>query len=94
MVRGTGSVTETVIQGIFPWCFTPGLYVAKPDYVESLAALSGGAPRSPWTWQPLATIGNAVIAHDVEPHLGKITAPTQVTCGRHDMPRACALPSA
>ena len=28
---------------------------------------------------------NAVIAHDVEPHLGKITAPTQITFGRHDM---------
>lgn len=28
---------------------------------------------------------NAVIAHDVEPHLGKITAPTQITFGRCDM---------
>ena len=26
-----------------------------------------------------------MIAHDVEPHLSKITAPTQVTCGRYDM---------
>jgi pimeloyl-ACP methyl ester carboxylesterase len=25
MVRGSGSVTETLIQGIFPWCFTPEL---------------------------------------------------------------------
>jgi pimeloyl-ACP methyl ester carboxylesterase len=28
---------------------------------------------------------NAVIAHDVELHLSKITAPAQVTCGRYDM---------
>jgi 2-hydroxy-6-oxonona-2,4-dienedioate hydrolase len=28
---------------------------------------------------------NAVIAHDVESHLGKITAPTQITFGRYDM---------
>jgi pimeloyl-ACP methyl ester carboxylesterase len=28
---------------------------------------------------------NAVIAHDVEPHLGKITAPTQITFGRYDI---------
>jgi hypothetical protein len=28
--------TEMVIQGIFPWCFTPELYAARPDYIESL----------------------------------------------------------
>lgn len=28
---------------------------------------------------------DAVIAHDVEPQLGKITAPTQITFGRYDM---------
>jgi pimeloyl-ACP methyl ester carboxylesterase len=28
---------------------------------------------------------HAVIAHDVEPHLGKITAPTQITFGRYDI---------
>ena len=27
----------------------------------------------------------AVLDHDVEPHLGKIKAPTQVTLGQHDM---------
>jgi 3-oxoadipate enol-lactonase len=83
MVRGTGSVTETVIQGIFPWCFTPGLYVAKPDYVESLAAFVRGRPAQPV--DAFMRQSNAVIAHDVEPHLGKSTAPTQVTSGRYDM---------
>jgi pimeloyl-ACP methyl ester carboxylesterase len=28
---------------------------------------------------------NAVIAHDVEAHLGQIKAPTQITFGRHDV---------
>jgi pimeloyl-ACP methyl ester carboxylesterase len=28
---------------------------------------------------------NAVIAHDVEAQLSRITAPTQITFGRHDM---------
>jgi pimeloyl-ACP methyl ester carboxylesterase len=28
---------------------------------------------------------DAVLAHDVESHLGKITAPTQITFGRLDM---------
>lgn len=31
---------------------------------------------------------NAVIAHDVESQLGKITAPTEITFGRHD--QACS----
>jgi pimeloyl-ACP methyl ester carboxylesterase len=38
--------------------------------------------------QPVAAFvqqSNAVIAHDVEAQLGRITAPTQITCGRHDM---------
>jgi 3-oxoadipate enol-lactonase len=83
MVRGLGSVTETVIQGIFPWCFTPDLYVAKPEYVESLAAFVRGRPAQPA--DAFMRQSNAVIAHDVEPHLGKITAPTQVTYGRYDM---------
>src|SRR6516164_202773 len=31
------SVTEMVIQAIFPWCLTPELYDSRPDYVDSLA---------------------------------------------------------
>jgi 3-oxoadipate enol-lactonase len=83
MVRGSGSVTETLIRGIFPWCFTPELYVAQPDYVESLVAFVRGRPAQPV--DAFVRQSNAVIAHDVEAHLGKITAPTQVTCGRYDM---------
>ena len=82
-VGGSGSVTETVIQGIFPWCFTPELYVVQPDYIESLAAFVRGRPAQPV--DAFMRQSNAVIAHDVEPHLGKITAPTQVTYGRYDM---------
>ncbi|MFN2432262.1 MAG: alpha/beta fold hydrolase, partial [Gemmatimonadota bacterium] len=44
MARGLGSVTEMVILGIFPWCFTPELYVAKPDYIQSLAAFVWARP--------------------------------------------------
>jgi 3-oxoadipate enol-lactonase len=29
IAKGLGSVTEMIIQGIFPWCFTPELYAAK-----------------------------------------------------------------
>src|SRR5262245_33468329 len=83
IAKGLGSVTEMVVQGIFPWCFTPELYVAKPDYIESLAAFVRGRPT-----QPLDAFlhqSNAVIGHDAESQLGKISAPTQITFGRHDI---------
>src|SRR5579883_2491534 len=32
IAKGLGSVTEMVIAGIFPWCFTPELYAAQPEY--------------------------------------------------------------
>ena len=83
MAKGLGSVTEMVILGIFPWCFTPELYAAKPDYIQSLAAFVRGRPAQPL--DAFMRQSHAVIAHDVEPHLGKITAPTQITFGRYDM---------
>ena len=76
--KALGSVTEMVILGIFPWCFTPELYAAKPDYIQSLAAFVRGRPAQPV--DAFMRQSNAVISHDVEPHLGKITAPTQITC--------------
>jgi pimeloyl-ACP methyl ester carboxylesterase len=83
MAKALGSVPEMVIQGIFPWCFTPELYAAKPDYIESLAGFVRSRPA-----QPLKSFiqhSNAVIAHDVESQLRRITAPTQITFGRHDL---------
>ena len=82
MARGLNSVPEMVIQGIFPWCFTPEMYAQKPDYVKSLSDFVRGRPQ-----QPLAAFiqeSDAVINHDVLAQLGKIAAPTQITFGRHD----------
>jgi 3-oxoadipate enol-lactonase len=81
--KALGSVPEVVIQSIFPWCFTPELFAAKPDYIQSLADFVRGRPA-----QALAAFlqqSNAVIAHDVEARLGRITAPTLITFGRHDL---------
>ena len=83
MAAALGSVSETVIRGIFPWCLTPELYAAKPDYIESLAAFVRSRPAQPV--DAFVRQSDAVIAHDVEPHLGKIAAPTQITFGRYDM---------
>jgi pimeloyl-ACP methyl ester carboxylesterase len=81
MARSLG-VTEMVVQGIFPWCFSPGLYASKPDYIDSLAAFVRSRPE-----QSVADFlqqSNAVISHDVEAQLSRITAPTQITFGDQD----------
>ncbi len=81
--KALDSVPEMVILSIFPWCLTPELYVAKPEYIQSLAGFVRSRPA-----QPLAAFlqeSNAVIAHDVDAQLSRITAPTLITFGRHDM---------
>jgi pimeloyl-ACP methyl ester carboxylesterase len=83
MAKGLGSVTEMVIQGIFPWCFTPELYAQKPEYIQALSDFVRGRPKQPI--DAFIRQSDAVIAHDAEAQLGKIRAPTQITFGRHDM---------
>jgi len=83
MAKALGSVPEMVIQGIFPWCFTPELYAEKPDYIKALADFVRGRPAQPL--DAFIRESNAVIAHDAQAQLGKIRAPTQITFGRHDM---------
>ena len=82
IAKGLGNVTEMVIQGIFPYCFTPELYAAKPDYIDQLAAFVRSRPQQPF--DAFIRQSNAVIAHDALAQLGRIKAPTQITFGRHD----------
>lgn len=82
LLKGTGSVPEMIINGIFPWCFTPELYVNKPDYIEALAAFVRSRPPQPA--EAFKRQAEAVMAHDIEAELSKIKAPTQITFGRHD----------
>jgi len=83
IAKGLGSVTEMVIQGIFPWCFTPELYAAKPDYIDQLAAFVRSRPQQPF--EAFIRQSNAVIAHDALAQLGNIRTPAQITFGRHDL---------
>jgi len=82
IAKGLGSVTEMIIQGIFPWCFTPELYAAKPDYIDQLAAFVRGRPKQ--SFDAFISQSSAVIAHDALAQLARIKAPTQITFGRHD----------
>lgn len=83
MANGLGSVPEMVIRGIFPWCYTPELYAARPDYIQALSDFVKSRPVQPL--DAFMRQSNAVIAHDAEAQLGKIEAPTQITFGQHDM---------
>jgi pimeloyl-ACP methyl ester carboxylesterase len=80
--KAHNNVTEMVIQSIFPWCFTPDLYATRFDYIQSLAAFARSRPAM--SVDSFIQQSNAVIAHDVEAQLARITAPTQITFGRHD----------
>ncbi|HEU5040068.1 MAG TPA: alpha/beta hydrolase, partial [Gemmatimonadales bacterium] len=82
MARASGSVTDMIVLGIFPWCFTPELYAARPDYIQSLGDFVRSRPAQPL--EAFLRQSNAVLAHDVESQLGRITAPTQITFGRRD----------
>jgi pimeloyl-ACP methyl ester carboxylesterase len=83
LAKGLGSVTEMVILGIFPWCFTPELYAAKPEYVDALAEFVRGRPMP--DVEAFLRQSEAVLGHDASAQLGRITAPTQVTVGRRDL---------
>jgi len=78
----TIGVTEMIIGAIFPWCFTPELYAARPEYIDSLAAFVRSRPAQ--AVPDFIEQSNAVLAHDVEGQLARIAAPTQITFGRHD----------
>ena len=83
MALGLGSVTEMVIKGIFPWCFTPELYSSQPDYIESLAAFVRSRPMP--SVEAFMQQSEAALHHDVHDQLARIAAPTLVTFGRHDL---------
>jgi pimeloyl-ACP methyl ester carboxylesterase len=81
LLKETESVPELIVNGIFPWCFTPELY-GKPGYVDSLVAFVRSRPPQPV--EAFIRQSQAVLEHDVESQLEKIKAPTQITFGRHD----------
>ena len=83
MAQGLGSVTEMAIKGIFPWCFTPELYAARPEYIESLAEFVRGRPMP--SVEAFMRQSQAVLSHDARDVLGTIQVPTLITFGRHDL---------
>ena len=83
IAQALDSVTDMVIKGIFPWCFTPELYAARPEYVDSLADFVRSRPMPPV--DAFLRQSEAVLAHDAREVLSSIQAPTLITFGAHDL---------
>jgi 3-oxoadipate enol-lactonase len=82
LAKGYGNVTDLIVNGIFPWCFTPEMYTNRGDHLQGLCDFVRSRP--PMSVDGFIQQSNAVIAHDVESQLNRITVPTQITFGRHD----------
>lgn len=81
--RGMGNVAEFLILALFPWCLTPELYAANPDYIQQLAAFVRSRPAQ--SVDSFIQQSNAVLNHDAEGQLSRIKAPTLITFGQHDV---------
>ena len=77
------SVADTVIEAIFPLCFTPEMYISRPEFVDTLAAFVRGRPAQPL--EAFLAQTEAAMTHDVSPALGEIGVPCLVTVGAHDL---------
>ena len=76
------SVTEMVIKAVFPFCLTPELYAARPEYVDALADFVRSRPMPPV--DAFLRQSGAVLAHDASGVLERIQAPCQITFGERD----------
>jgi pimeloyl-ACP methyl ester carboxylesterase len=77
------TVADAVIGGIFPLCFTPEMYVERPELVDTLGDFVRGRPAQPLDAFLAQT--EAALTHDASSVLGQITAPTLITFGAHDL---------
>jgi pimeloyl-ACP methyl ester carboxylesterase len=83
LAQSLPTAADVVIQGIFPLCFTPEMYVTRPEFVETLVDFVRGRPAQPVDAFLAQT--EAVIAHDASAVLREIGAPTLITFGAHDI---------
>ena len=81
--RGLPTVADVVIQGIFPFCFTPGMYNDQPEFVQGLVDFVRSRPAQPL--EAFLAQTDAVLAHDASGVLGQITRahPDHVRGARH-----------
>jgi 3-oxoadipate enol-lactonase len=77
------TVADVVIEGIFPWCFTPEMYVERPEFVDGLVEFVRGRPAQ--SVEAFQAQIDAVVAHDASTVLSAIDVPTLITFGARDL---------
>jgi 3-oxoadipate enol-lactonase len=77
------TVADMVIQAIFPLCFTPEMYVSRPEFVDALVEFARGRPAQPV--DAFLAQSDAALAHDASSVLREIGAPTLITFGARDL---------
>src|SRR6478735_204298 len=77
------SVADVVIGAIFPWCFTPEMYVDRPEFVVTLMDFVRSRPAQPV--DAFVAQIDAVVVHDASAVLGAIDVPTLITFGARDV---------
>jgi pimeloyl-ACP methyl ester carboxylesterase len=77
------TVADVVVEGIFPWCFTPDMYVDRPEFVDSLVDFVRSRPAQPRDAFLAQT--EAALGHDASSVLGDIGVPALITVGGHDL---------
>ena len=77
------TVADVVIEGIFPWCFTPEAYAERPEFIDGLVDFVRSRPAQPVDAFLAQT--DAVLAHDASAALARIDAPTLLTFGARDL---------
>ncbi len=83
LASSLSTVADTVIEAIFPLCFTPEMYVTRPDFVDSLKDFVRGRPAQPL--EAFLAQTEAALAHDANAVLHEIGAPTLITFGARDL---------
>jgi pimeloyl-ACP methyl ester carboxylesterase len=80
------TIADVVIEGIFPWCFTPEAYAERPEFIAALVDFVRGRPAQ--SLDAFLAQTDAVLAHDASAALSQIEAPTLITFGARDL--ACS----
>jgi 3-oxoadipate enol-lactonase len=82
LARALPTVADLVVQGIFPWVFTPEMHDRRPEVLAGFAEVVHTPPIQ--SLEGFMAQSQAVLDHDATAVLEQITAPTLLTYGARD----------
>ena len=72
-----------MVEGVFPWVFTPEMYAERPEVLEQFAEVVRTRPSQPL--EGFMAQSQAVLDHDASAVLGDVASPTLLTFGGRDL---------